>query len=419
MTTVSSPLSDLPGGRARQPVPGLVAGWRADTPGCLHRNHLNNAGAALMPAPVIDAITEHVRLEAEIGGYEAADKRAEDVARGYDHLAALVGAKRENIAVVANATAGFIQALSSFDFHAGDVIVTTRCDYTSNQIQYLAMAKRLGVEIVHADDLPEGGVDADSVRQIVRAKRPRLVAVSWIPTNSGLVQDVAAVGAVCEEAGVPYVVDACQAVGQIPIDVARLKCDYLSATARKFMRGPRGVGFMYASDRALTRGDHPLFIDMRGARWVAAGAYEVAPTARRYEDWEFPYALVLGQGAAARYALDVGVETAQSCSWSLAARLRDALGALPGVRVLDRGATRCAIVTMTAEGRNADSIVRSLKERRINTVSSHREYGIYDFDAKGVETAVRLSPHYYNTEAEVDDAVAVLDEILAGVTGPA
>ncbi len=390
-----------------------VATWRADTPGCEHRNHLNNAGAALMPQPVIDAITNHVRLEAEIGGYEAADLRAEEIARGYEHLADIVGARSENIAVVANATAGFIQALSSFDFSPGDVIVTTRCDYTSNQIQYLALSKRLGVEIVHADDLPEGGVDPDSVRATLRNRRARLVAVSWIPTNSGLVQDVEAVGLVCEEAGVPYIVDACQAVGQIPIDVARLRCDYLSATARKFMRGPRGIGFMYASDRALERGDHPLYVDMRGARWVSAGAYAVAPTARRYEDWEFPYALVLGQAAAARYALDVGVEAARSRAWALADRLRTALGAIRGVRVLDRGAAWCAIVTMTADGRPADAIVRALRDRRINTVSSLREFGIYDFDAKGIETAVRLSPHYYNTEAEVDDAAAAVSGIVS------
>jgi selenocysteine lyase/cysteine desulfurase len=389
-----------------------LAAWRAETPGCEHRNHLNNAGAALMPQPVIDAITDHVRLEAEIGGYEAADARAAEIARGYEHLAQIVGARPENVAVVANATAGFVQALSSFDFRSGDVLVTTRCDYTSNQIQYLALSNRLGLEIVHADDLPEGGVDPDSVRAIVRERRPRLVAVSWIPTNSGLVQDVEAVGAVCEDAGVSYVVDACQAVGQIPIDVARLKCDYLSATARKFMRGPRGIGFMYASDRALERGDYPLFIDMRGARWLTAGFYEVAPTARRYEDWEFPYALVLGQAAAARYALEVGIEAAQSRAWALAARLREALGAIPGVRVMDRGKTRCAIVTMTAEGRHADTIVRALKERGINTVPSLREFGIYDFDAKGIETAVRLSPHYYNTESEVDAAAQAVREII-------
>ena len=391
-----------------------LAAWRADTPGCAHRNHLNNAGAALMPRPVIDAITDHVRLESEIGGYEAADARADAVAAGYDALGAIVGARSANIAVVGSATAGFIQALSSFDFAPGDVIVTTHCDYTSNQIQYLALAKRLGVEIVHADDLPEGGVDAQSVREIIARRKPRLVAVSWIPTNSGLVQDVEAVGVVCEEAGVPYIVDACQAVGQIPIDVARLRCDYLSATARKFMRGPRGIGFMFASDRALARGDHPLFVDMRGARWTSATEYEVTPTARRYEDWEFPYALVLGQAVAARYALDVGIETAQARAWALAARLRDALGAIPGIRLLDRGRTTCAIVTMTVEGHHADTIVQGLKAKRINAVSSLREFGIYDFDAKRVETAVRLSPHYYNTEAEGDEAVDVVRSLVVG-----
>ena len=390
-----------------------VTAWRADTPGCAHRNHLNNAGAALMPQPVIDAIAGHLTLEAEIGGYEAADARADTIAAGYDALGAIVGARRENMAVVGSATAGFIQALSSFDFAPGDTIVTTHCDYTSNQIQYLALAKRLGVEVVHAEDLPEGGVDPHSVREIVDRRQPRLVAVSWIPTNSGLVQDVEAVGAVCEEAGVPYLVDACQAVGQIPIDVSRLRCDYLSATARKFMRGPRGIGFMFASDRALQRGDHPLFVDMRGARWTAPAAYAVDETARRYEDWEFPYALVLGQAAAARYTLDVGIGTAQARAWALAARLRDALGTTPRIRVLDRGRTQCAIVTMTVEGTHADAVVRGLKEQGINTVSSLREFGIYDFDAKRVESAVRLSPHYYNTDAEVDAAVEAI-RVLVG-----
>jgi selenocysteine lyase/cysteine desulfurase len=382
--------------------------WRADTPGTAHRNHLNNAGAALMPRPVIDAITGHIDLEATIGGYEAADARATQIAAGYDTLGRLVGAGARNIAVVANATAGFVQALSSFDFAPGDVIVTSRCDYISNQIQYLSLQARLGVDVVHADDLPEGGVDPDAVRrafQQIGAHKCRLVAISWIPTNSGLVQDVEAVGRVCEEAGVPYLVDACQAVGQIPIDVERLRCDYLSATARKFLRGPRGVGFMFASDRALARGDHPLFVDMRGARWVAADRYELDPTARRYEDWEFPYALVLGQSAAAQYALDVGVDVAGARAWSLAARLRAGLEAIPRMRVQDRGAVRCAIVTASIDGGDARTLVRHLADHQINTVSTLREFAQLDFADKGVDTAVRYSPHYYNTEDEVDAAI--------------
>ncbi len=382
--------------------------WRADTPGTAHRNHLNNAGAALMPRPVIDAITEHIALEASIGGYEAADARAAATAAGYDMLGQLVGAGARNIAVVANATAGFVQALSSFDFAPGDVIITSRCDYTSNQIQYLSLQARLGIEVVHAADLPEGGVDPDAVRrafQQIGAHKCRLVAISWIPTNSGLVQDVEGVGRVCEDAGVPYLVDACQAVGQIPIDVERLRCDYLSATARKFLRGPRGIGFMFASDRALARGDHPLFVDMRGARWVAADKYELDPTARRYEDWEFPYALVLGQAAAARYALDVGIDVASARAWSLADRLRAGLAAIPRMRVLDRGAVRCAIVTASIDGGDARPLVRHLSAHQINTVSSLREFGQLDFAEKGVESAIRYSPHYYNTEAEIDAAI--------------
>ena len=399
----------------RESTPASLAKWRRDTPGTDHRVHLNNAGAALMPHPVIDACKSHLDLESEIGGYEASDAKAEDVAEVYAGVGQLIGAQPENVAVVANATAGFIQAMSSFDFESGDVIVTTRADYTSYQITFLSLAERLGVVVKHAADLPEGGVDPDSVRELAQDPQCRLVHVSWVPTHSGLIQDVEGVGAVCDEIGVPYLVDACQAVGQIPIDVERLRCDYLTATARKFLRGPRGIGFMYASDRALGRGDHPLFVDMRGAKWVNADRYEIARTAMRYEDWEFPYALVLGLGAAARYALDIGVETAGARAFLLAARLREKLGDLPGVRVLDGGRNKCAIVTASFGDRDARDIVRVLRSNGINSAASLKWYGLLDFTEKRVESALRLSPHYYNTEEDTDRAIDTISEhLLAG-----
>jgi len=396
----------------------LVARWRADTPGCANRNHLNNAGASLMPRPVIDAITDHIRLEGEVGGYEAADAREQAVEATYRGLASLIGAKRQNVAIVSSATAGFVQTLSSFDFAPGDAIVTTRCDYTSYQIQYLSLHRRLGVKVLHADDLPEGGVDPESVRDLVRRNRVRLVAVSWVPTNSGLVQDVEGVGAVCEEAGVPFSIDACQAIGQIEIDVSALRCDYLSVTARKFLRGPRGVGFMFASDRALARGDHPLFVDMHGAKWVAPDAYEIAPTAQRFEDWEFPYALVLGLGAAAGYLIDVGIDVAHERAFGLAAHAREGLARIPGVRVLDRGANPCAIVTADVRGLDASDVVAALQKRGINTTASLGWYGLLDFAEKRVESALRVSPHYFNTLEEVDSLVAAVGEVAGAGTPP-
>ena len=391
--------------------------WRADTPGCERRNHLNNAGAGLMTAQTVAAMTAHLQLEAEIGGYEAEGARAEAIGRCYADIAALLNAAARNIAVVANATAGFVQALSSFDLAPGDTIVTTRCDYTSNQIQYLALQRRRGVSILHAADLPEGGVDPDSVRDLLKRQRCRFVAISWVPTNSGLVQDVEGVGLACSEFDVPYLVDACQAAGQIPIDVARLRCDYLSVTARKFLRGPRGIGFLYASDRALARGDHPLFVDMRGARWVDADRYEIDPTARRYEDWEFPYALVLGQGEAVRYALEVGVAATGVRAFELAAHVRSKLADAPGIRILDRGRARCAIVTASVAGWQGAEIVKELAARGINTSASLREYGIYDFDEKKVASVVRISPHYYNTDEEIDHLVGAMKDLASRRAG--
>jgi selenocysteine lyase/cysteine desulfurase len=387
------------------------APWRADTPAALAgRIHLNNAGAALMPRPVIEAVTGQLQLEVQLGGYEAADAAKPDIDAAYAAVAQLVGAQSRNIAVVENATVAFAQALSAFDFSPGDVIITTRNDYISNQLMYMSLRKRLGVDVVHAHDLAEGGTDPQSVRELIAARRPRLVAATWIPTNSGLVQPVAEIGAVCAEREVPYLVDACQAVGQRVIDVAALRCDFLSATARKFLRGPRGVGFLYVSDRMLERDAAPLWIDMRGARWTEADAYELAPDARRFENWEFAYALVLGLGAAARYALDVGVAEAGAYADSLARHARESLAAIPGARVLDAGRDLAAIVTVELPGAPADEIMRQLRDQAITTSATHRDFAVIDMEAKGATGALRISPHYYNTRREIDIAVGALEE---------
>ena len=295
---------------------------RSETPGCEERIHLNNAGSALMPEPVVRAIQDHIALESRIGGYEAHDERREAVDGAYRAVAELVGTAPRNIAFTDSATGSFMQALSSIPFERGDVILTTRNDYISNQIQFLSLERRLGVEVVRAPDAPEGGVDVAAMADLIRRQRPRLVCVTHVPTNSGLVQDVAAVGAACREQDVLYLVDACQSIGQMPIDVDRLGCDFLSATSRKFLRGPRGAGFLYVSDRVLDGGLEPLFIDMRGADWIAEDRYRPAADARRFENWEFAWALVLATGEAARYATAIGLEEIRDRARALADRLR-------------------------------------------------------------------------------------------------
>jgi len=394
------------------PTTDAVRRWRADTPGAERLVHLNNAGAALVPQPVADAVAAHLRLESELGGYEAADARAGALRGVYASLARLLGADARNIALAQNSTVAFAQALAAFDFRPGDRILTSRADYASNQIMYLSLARRLGVEVVRAPDAPEGGIDPAAVRELVARRRPVLVALTWVPTNSGLVQPVEAVGEICRAAEIPYLVDACQAVGQMPVEVARIGCDYLAATARKFLRGPRGVGFLYVADRAVAAGAHPLFVDMHGADWTDPDAFELTPDARRFEGWEISYALVLGLGAAVDYALAVGIETARDRARALASYARMRLAAIPGVRVLDRGPELCAIVTLDPAGRPAAELKLALRARGINTSSPERSDAVIDMDEKRAASALRISPHYYNTVDDVDAAVAAIGEAL-------
>ncbi|OXM54779.1 aminotransferase [Amycolatopsis thailandensis] len=390
-----------------------VLALRADTPGSEKVVHFNNAGCGLLAKPVLKTMLDHLNLEAGIGGYEAAAAQADEVAGFYREIAALINARPRNIAFAASATHAYSTALSSIRFEPGDVVLTTRNDFISNQIAFLSLRKRFGVEVVHAPDAPEGGVDVDAMAALMRARRPKLVAATHIPTNSGLVQPVAGIGRHCRELELLYLVDACQSVGQYPVDVEEIGADLLTSTCRKFLRGPRGSGFLFVSDRFLEAGHEPLFIDMHGARWNAPGEYEAAASAARFEEWEFPYAAVLGCAAAAKYAREVGLEAISRRTPALAARLREGLGDLSGVQVLDRGPELGALVTFSIKGWEAVPFKEAMDARRINSALSYREFAQFDFGDKDVHWCLRLSPHYYNTEREVDDVVAAVAE-LAG-----
>jgi selenocysteine lyase/cysteine desulfurase len=274
---------------------------------------------------------------------------------------------------------------------------------------YLSLAKRQGVKLIRADDA-NGSVDPDSVKALIAKYRPKVTVLTWIPTNSGTIQNAKEVGRICKENGTPYIVDACQAVGQLPIDVSELHCDFLAATARKFLRGPRGIGFLYVSDKALTDNRAPLYIDMQGARWTDPNEYELVDDAHRFENWEFAYALVLGMGEAARYANQIGMDVISERAHGLAATLRDKLQSLSGISVLDRGENLSAIVTAEVANHDAHEVVLRLREEAINVSATRREFAVLDMDDKKVSTAVRISPHYFNTDGELNIAAGALEE---------
>ena len=392
--------------------------FRKDTEGCNHVIHLNNAGAGLMPNVVTKAQLDHITLESEIGGYEASALQSAVIAEFYVKAAKLFNCDPSNVAFTSSATDSFTRALSSIPFEAGDVILADKDDFVSNQIQFLSLQKRLGVQIVHINNAAHGGVDVDDLREKLKKYEPRLLAITHIPTNSGLVQPVDRIAEVYHDykKSQPektwYILDACQSVGQMKLDFEKLRCDFLSVTARKFLRGPRGTGILIISKRALDGGLEPMFIDMRGAEWIQKNIYKQQPDARRFEDWEFAYATVVGTKAAIEYCLDIGEDKIWQQVKLLANYTRNELRAIDGVRVLDRGPELSALVTFTVKNSKPGLIISELLKRKINAVPTFRAFGLIDFDEKGVDWAIRVSPHYYNTLGELEIFIASLKEII-------
>jgi selenocysteine lyase/cysteine desulfurase len=389
-----------------------VAAARADTPGAERVVHLNNAGAALPPAPVLDAVLGHLRHEALEGGYEAEAAAAERLEAAYAQVAHLVGGDPDEVALVENATRGWDLVCYGLGLRAGDRILTARSEYASSAIAFLQLARQRGVEVTVVPDDDSGQVDLDALERELRGD-VKLVALPHVPTQGGLVNPAAEVGALVRaRSGAFFLLDAVQSVGQLPVDVATIGCHALTGTGRKWLRGPRGTGFVWLARAAVDRVDPPL-LDLRAADWTGPDSYEVRRDARRLETWESYVAGRLGLGAAAAYATRIGLPAIAARVSGLAQRLRAGLADLPGVQLHDRGRTLCGLVTFTTATHPPAAVAEDVHRAGINVSVSSAGYARWDFGPRGLDAVVRASPHYYNTEDEVDTLVAAVGRLAA------
>jgi cysteine desulfurase / selenocysteine lyase len=379
---------------------------RNDTPGCARVLHFNNAGAALMPRPVLDAVTAHLQLEAETGGYEAAEYARDAIEHMYDAVSVLIGCHRQEVAFIESATRAWDMAFYAIPFSPGDRILTSMAEYASNYLAFLQVTMKTGatVEVIPNDSY--GQISIDALREAID-ERVKLVSITHVPTNGGLVNPVAEVGAITREAGILFLLDACQSIGQIPIDVEQIGCDLLSACGRKYLRGPRGTGFLYVRSGVLEQLEPPL-LGLDAAQWVDTNTYKLSPDARRFECWETNCAAKIGLGVAIDYALRWGIDTVWERIAMLGEKLRQRLEDFPGITVQDLGRERCGIVTFTVAGREPEEIYRICAAHRINVWVSLLSSSRLDMEVRGLASLVRASLHYYNSEEEIEQFCSLL-----------
>jgi selenocysteine lyase/cysteine desulfurase len=362
----------------------------------------NSAGSSLPSDKSINIIKDYIDKEAVIGGYDLMAKEHDAFQEFYSEVAKLIKAKSHNIAFATSATSAFSQALYSINWVSGDVILTSKLEYASNILSILRIKERYGIEIQYVDCQDDGLIDMNALESSLKKYQPKVFLLTHIPTNTGVIQDAKTAGALCKEYDCIYILDACQSIGQLNVDVNLLQCDFLSVTGRKFLRGPRGSGFLFVSDKIISQNSAPICIDLAGANWTSANSYEFHNNARRWELWEKNYSTLLGLTQSIREINDLGIENIEQYNNKLQTYFRSVLQSIDGIHLVEESDSNCCIITWRYKNASRSELSEILNKCEVIYSMAMKESALVDMNKKGIDWAVRFSPHYFNTESEID-----------------
>ncbi|OPA92586.1 class V aminotransferase [Pseudomonas fluorescens] len=379
---------------------------RDATPGCRSGIvHFNHAGASLPSQATLDAIVDQLQREARDGPMEAGEHGEVWVEKARRAAGQLLNAPASSIAFAGSGSTAWSMAFQALGhWQPGDRILVGRHEWGGN-LASMESAVQAGarVETIPCDET--GAVCPLALDSMIDAQ-VKLIDLTWLPANSGLINPAKAIGEVARRHGIPYFIDAGQAVGQLPVDVQALHCDVLKSAGRKHLRGPRGTALMYVRPGFLQR-LNPAQRDVFSAPWTAEG-FDLRNDARRFETSEVSYALLAGLGNALQEVNRLGVERTWERVLHLSERIREALREIPGICLHELGTTHSGLIAFNLNGWDAFELKRRLGLQRINIGANGVAYTPLDMQARGLASIARISVSPLNDEHDIETLMAAL-----------
>jgi cysteine desulfurase/selenocysteine lyase len=382
---------------------------RAETSGTAQRIHFNNAGASLPPDVVVETVINYLKEEAIYGGYETEYKYREQLENTYSLIARLINADKDEVAIVENASTAWGLVFNGITFKKGDVVITCEMEYVTNLLGFLNAQKTHGIEIKVIPNDENGNFPPAALEDAI-SPQTKLIAMTHIASTTGGMIPIVEIGKIARKHQILYLVDACQSAGQVPVNVKEIDCDMLAVTGRKYLRAPRGTGFLYVR-KAVQDQLKLILMDGFSAPWMSLDDFKTRNDCRRFELYEKNRALTLGLGKAIDYALNIGVDRIWQRVQHLASLMRQQLESIDGITVHDIGDQKCGIVSFLVNGIDSASVKSKLAEKQINISVGKAISTLIYMDKHHLNTIARASVHYYNTEEEIKtmcDALAAM-----------
>jgi selenocysteine lyase/cysteine desulfurase len=384
--------------------------FRTETKGTTVKIHFNNAGSSLPPDVVVETVISYLNEEAIYGGYETEYKYKDQLDNTYALIARLINADKDEIAIVENASAAWLMAFNGIGFKKGDVVITSEMEYVTNIIGLLDAKKTHSIEIKVIPNDEYGNFSLPALKAAI-SPQTKLIAITHIPSTAGSMMPIVEIGKIARKHNILYLVDACQSVGQLPVDVKEIDCDMLAVTGRKYLRAPRGTGFLYVRKEVQDK-LKPIFMDGFNTQWVTEDDFKIRNDGRRFELYEKNRALTLGLGKAVDYALNIGVDKIWQRIQQLADHMRSQLENIDGITIHDIGDQKCGIVTFSVDGKDCASVKSMLVEKQINVSVGLAKSTLFYMNKNNLASVVRASVHYYNTENEIKMLCNALTSII-------